>query len=390
MARSPWFQEEAGVAVFARVWPLVLKEFQELRRDRYALIRMVVPPVLQLLIFGYAATFEVYHVSTMVLDQDRSQESRELISHFAASGRFIITDAHSDREVADAIENNDAVVGLVIHAGFAQYLRSGQSAPLQVVVDGTNSNTALISLGYVGDITSKFSNDYAVDLANREAPLELARLPQVTLQTRSFYNPNLDGKWFFVPGIIGTLMMMMIVNLTAFAIVREREMGTLEQIMVTPIRPYEFILGKTIPAFLIGLAEACLIGIVGVLWFRVPFVGSLPLLLLGTVLFLLSAVALGLLLSTLARTQQQAFASNFFVLNPLFILSGFAFPIAGMPAALRWFADINPTRYYLVVIRATFLKGVDFATLWPNFGAMAAIGAVLLGVSILRFRKSLD
>jgi len=377
--------------VFARVWPLVLKELQELRRDRYAVIRMVVPPVLQLLIFGYAATFEVYHVSTAVLDQDHSQESRELLARFTSSTRFVITEtAHTDRDIADAIENNDAVVGLVIHAGFAQDLRNGQSAPLQVVVDGTNSNTALISLGYVGQIANRFSSDYAMDLANRTAPLKLAALPQVTLQTRAFYNPNLDGKWFFVPGIIGTLMMMMIVNLTAFAIVREREVGTLEQIMVTPIRSYEFILGKTIPSFLIGMVEAAVIGVVGVLWFRVPFVGSLPLLLLGTVLFLLSATALGLLLSTLARTQQQAFASNFFVLNPLFILSGFAFPIAGMPAALRWFADINPTRYYLVVIRATFLKNVGFEALWPNFAAMAAIGGVLLAVSIWRFRKTLE
>ena len=376
--------------MLARVWPLVRKEFQELRRDRYALIRLLVPPVLQLLIFGYAATFEVYHVSTMVLDQDRSQESRELISHFSASGRFNIVAAHNDHEIADAIENNDAVVGLVIHAGFAQDLRNGQSAPLQVVVDGTNSNTALISLGYVGDIANQFSSDYAQDLADRESPLLLARLPQVTLQTRAFYNPNLNGKWFFVPGIIGTLMMMMIVNLTAFAIVREREVGTLEQIMVTPIRPYEFMLGKTVPSFLIGLVEAAVIGVVGVWWFRVPFVGSLLLLLLGTVLFLLSASALGLLLSTLARTQQQAFASNFFVLNPLFILSGFAFPIAGMPGALRWVADINPTRYYLVVIRATFLKDVGFDALWPNFAAMAAIGAALLTISIWRFHKSLE
>lgn len=376
--------------MFARVRPLILKEFQELRRDRYALIRLIVPPVLQLFIFGYAATFEVYHVSTLVLDQDRSQESRELISHFAASGRFTIANAHADRDIADALENNDAVVGLVIHAGFAQDLRNGQSAPLQVVVDGTNSNTALISLGYVGQITRQFSADYARDMAERTAPLLLARLPQVTLQARRFYNPNLEGRWFFVPGIIGTLMMMMIVNLTAFAIVREREVGTLEQVMVTPLKPYEFILGKTIPSFLLGLLEAAVIGTIGVLWFRVPFAGSLPLLLLGTALFLLSASALGLLLSTLARTQQQAFASNFFVLNPLFILSGFAFPIAGMPAVLRWIADVNPTRYYLVVIRATFLKGASFMELWPNFAAMAAIGAVLLGASIWRFRKTLE
>lgn len=377
--------------MFGRVWPLVRKEFHELRRDRYAKIRLIVPPILQMLIFGYAATFDVSHVATALLDRDHSQESRALVARFVDSGRFrIVETARGDSDITDALENGKAVVGLVIHAGFAQGLRDAQGASLQVLVDGTNSNTALIASGYVGQIASGYAAGLAAAQAERRQPLLYDRLPQVTLQTRAFYNPNLDGKWFFVPGVIGTLLLMMIVNLTAFAIVREREMGTLEQIMVTPIRPWEFVLGKTIPAFLIGLAEAVLIGAVGVLWFRVPFSGSMAILLLGTVLFLLSAVALGLLLSTLSRTQQQAFAANFFVLNPLFILSGFAFPVASMPDLLRWVAAVNPVRWYLVVIRATFLKDVGLAVLWPDLAAMGAIGGVLLLVSILRFRKTLE
>lgn len=375
----------------SRIWPLVLKEVHELRRDRYALIRLLVPPILQMLIFGYAATFDVHQVSTALLDHDHTQESRALVARFVDSGRFrIIETARNDRGISDALENDKAVVGLVIHAGFARGLRDGSGASVLAVVDGTNSNTALIALGYVGQIANAYATDRAAEQADSRQPLLYAKLPQIDLRTRAFYNPNLDGKWFFVPGVIGTLLLMMIVNLTAFAIVREREMGTLEQIMVTPIRPWEFILGKTIPAFLIGLAEALLIGTVGVLWFQVPFTGSMGLLMLGTVLFLLGAVALGLLLSTLSRTQQQAFAANFFVLNPLFILSGFAFPIASMPGALRWIAAVNPVRYYLVVIRATFLKNVGLLALWPDFAAMAAIGGALLVVSILRFRKSLD
>lgn len=368
-----------------------MKEFHELRRDRYALVRLLVPPVLQILIFGYAVTFDVHQVATMLLDHDHTQESRELVSRFIASGRFEIAgNASTDHGIPDALENNDAVVGLVINAGFAQGLRNGSGASVQTVVDGTNSNTALIALGYVGQIANQYSADYATERANSRQPLLYARMPQAALQTRAFYNPNLDAKWFFVPGVIGTLLLMLIVNLTAFAIVREREMGTLEQIMVTPIRPWEFILGKTIPAFLTVIAEALLIGTVGVLWFHVPFAGSLSILSLGTVLFLLGAVALGLLLSTLSHTQQQAFAANFFVLNPLFILSGFAFPIASMPEALRWIAAVNPVRYYLVVIRATFLKDVGPAALWPDFAAMGAIASVLLLASILRFRKSLE
>lgn len=377
--------------MFGRIWPLVRKEFQELRRDRYAKIRLIVPPILQMLIFGYAATFDVSHVSTALLDRDHSQESRALVAQFVDSGRFrIVETARDDRDITDALENDKAVVGLVIHAGFAQGLRNTRGASMQVVVDGTNSNTALIASGYVGQIANDYAADLAAERADSQQPLLYDRLPQVALQTRAFYNPNVDGKWFFVPGVIGTLLLMMIVNLTAFAIVREREMGTLEQIMVTPIRSWEFILGKTIPAFLIGLAEAVLIGAVGVLWFRVPFAGSMAILLLGTVLFLLSAVALGLLLSTLSRTQQQAFAANFFVLNPLFILSGFAFPIASMPDVLRWIAAVNPVRWYLVVIRATFLKDVGLAVLWPDLAAMGAIGTLLLLASILRFRKSLE
>ncbi len=212
----------------------------------------------------------------------------------------------------------------------------------------------------------------------------------MTLEQRPWFNPDLNGRWFFVPGVIGTLTLITIVNLTAFAVVREREVGTLEQIMVSPIRPAEFILGKTVPYFLVGLGEVALVVIVGRLWFQVPFVGNPLVMLLGTALFLLSSLALGLLISTVCTTQQQAFSTNFFVLSPFFILSGFAFPISSMPQVLQWFTYLNPLRYYLVVIRGTFLKGVGVDVLWPQFAAMAFLAAVLLTLSILRFRKTLE
>jgi len=208
--------------------------------------------------------------------------------------------------------------------------------------------------------------------------------------SRAWYNPNLETRWNMIPGLIGTLTLVIIVNLTAFAIVREREVGTLEQIMVSPIRPAEFIVGKTVPFFVIGLGEVALIVAVAMLWFQVPFVGNPFVLLFGSALFLLSSLALGLLISTLCSTQQQAFSMNFFILNPFFILSGFSFPIASMPQVLQWFTYLNPLRYYLVVIRGTFLKGVGLSVLWPELSAMAAIAAVLLTTSILRFRKSLE
>jgi ABC-2 type transport system permease protein len=377
--------------MLTRIKHILIKEFIELWRDKWGRFRLIVPPLLQMLLFGYAATFEVYHVSTIVLDLDHTQESRELISRFTSSNRLNIVDvARSRRDVTDAIDTSNAAVALVIDAGFASLLRKGQQAPLQVILDGTNSNSALIALGYVNTIAGRYAQDYGADLARRVGGLQGMRQIQVTLEQRPWYNEDLNGRWFFVPGVIGTLTLVIVVNLTAFAIVREREVGTLEQIMVSPIRPAEFILGKTIPFFVVGLGEVALIAGAGILWFGVPFVGNPFILLLGTALYLLSTLALGLLISTVCSTQQQAFATNFFVLNPFFILSGFSFPIASMPQVLQWFTYLNPLRYFLIIIRGTFLKGVGLDVLWPQLVALAVLATVLLTISILRFRKALD
>jgi ABC-2 type transport system permease protein len=350
-----------------------------------------VPPIIQVIVFGYAATFEVFNVNTAVLDLDHSQESRQLIAAFTDSGRFgPVQRARSAEEIAAAINSSSATVAVVIDAGFAQLLRKGQSAPVQVIVDGTNSNTALIALGYVDQIVNTYSQAYARDIALRLQGLRAPPTAEIAIEQRPWYNPDLNSRWFFVPGVVATLSLTMIVTLTSFAVVREREVGTLEQIMVTPIRPYEFILGKTVPFFLIGLGLVVLVTITGTLWFRVPFAGNPLVLLLGTCLFLLSALGLGLLISTVCSTQQQAFATNFFIINPLFILSGFSFPIASMPQALQWLTYLNPVSYFLIVIRGTFLKGVGLAVLWPQMVALAILAVLLLTACTLRFRKSLD
>jgi ABC-2 type transport system permease protein len=377
--------------MWQRIAQLLIKEFLELKRDRWARFRLLVPPMVQMIVFGYAATFEVFGVATAILDQDHTPESRALVASFVNSSRFRIrTVAATRREAEDAVAASDVQVGLVVPSGFAALLRSGQTAPLQVLVDGTNSNTALIALGYVGVIASDFGQGYALDFAQRTGRA-LGRPPvQIALAERYWYNENLDSRWFFVPGVVGTLTLVIVVNLTAFAIVREREVGTLEQILVTPIRPFEFILGKTLPFFLIGLLQVAIVAGVGMLWFQVPFRGNPLVLLLGTCLFLLSVLAIGLLISTVCTTQQQAFASNFFVLNPMFILSGFSFPIASMPQPLQWLTYLDPLRYFLVIIRATYLKGVGVSVLWPQMLALAALGSGLLGLAVLRFRKSLD
>ena len=377
--------------MFERLQVMLMKEFLELRRDPWAMFRLVVPLLIQMLVFGYAATFTVHHVATAVLDLDNSQASRGLISRFAATGRFDIVDvATRQSQITHDIDSARATVAIVIDAGFAKDLANGQTAPLQVIVDGTNSNTALIALGYVDQIVALYQAGQTAQAYPAAVVTSAVPTVQVSLEERPWFNEGLEDTWFFIPGVIGTITLLQVVSLTAFAIVREREVGTLEQIMVSPIRPVEFILGKTLPFFLIGLGDVTLVSAFGVLWFGVPFVGNPLVMLLGASLFLLAALGLGLLLSTLSRTQQQAFALNFFLVNPLFILSGFAFPIAAMPVWLQWFTFINPLRYFLVVIRAVFLKGVGIGVLWPDLLALALLAAGLLGLSVLRFHKSLD
>lgn len=377
--------------MFQRILQLLIKEFLQLKRDRSARLRLLIPPLVQMLLFGYAATFEIFNVSTAVLDLDHSVESRALVDAFVHSSRFQIErHATTREEVQRDVASSDAQLGIVIPEGFSETLRKGQSAPLQVLLDGTNSNSALIALGYVGTIAGGFGQTQALDLAQRTGKALGQPKVHIDVAQRFWYNPNLNSRWFFVPGVIGTLLLVTIVNLTAFAIVREREVGTLEQLLVTPIRPVEFIIGKTVPFFLIGLLEAALVTAVGMAWFRVPFVGNPWLLLLGVCLYLLSVLAMGLLISTLCRTQQQAFATNFFVLNPMFILSGFSFPIHSMPEVLQWMTYLDPLRYFLVIVRGTFLKGVGLDVLWPQLAALAGMAFVLLTLSVLRFRKSLD
>lgn len=375
----------------ARLWQMLIKEFLQVFRDKRARFVLFVPPIVQMLVFGYAATYEIHNVSMAVLDLDNSQESRELISRFTSSPYFQVQARLSrQREIAELIDRSQVVLALHIHPGFAQRLHKGQTAPLQVILDGTNSNTALIALGYVNQIADRFALDYQRDRLQRTAPLIVAQVPGIELEQRPFYNPDLHSRWFFVPGVIGSLTLIMVVLLTAFAIVREREIGTLEQIMVTPIRPLEFILGKTLPFFLIGLFDVALIALVGTFWFEIPFRGQVSVLLVGTVLFLLCMLAVGLFISNISSTQQQAMVSAFFFNMPAIIFSGFGFPISSMPEALQWLSRLDPLRYFLVVLRSVYLKGVGMEILWPQMLAMAVFATALLGVSVLGFRKSLD
>ena len=377
--------------MFGRLKQMLIKEFIQVFRDKRTRFLLFGPPIVQMLIFGYAATYDIHHVATVVLDLDHSQESRDLVSRFTSSPYFDVerqlTDSH---QIRNLIDQGQATVGLEIDAGFAQKLRTGQTAPLQVIVDATNSNTALIASGYISQIALGFAQDNGRDHINRIAPQLAEAIPSVQLEQRPWYNPELSSRWFFIPGIVGSLTLVLVITLTAFAVVREREIGTLEQIMVTPIRPAEFILGKTLPFFLIGLFDVSLIAVVGTFWFQVPFRGHILVLLLGSVLFLLCMLGTGLLISTVSSTQQQAMVTSFFFIMPAVSFSGFGFPISTMPQWMQYLSYLIPLRYFLIVLRGTYLKGVGMEILWPQMAAMAGLGFSLLTIAILRFHKALD
>jgi ABC-2 type transport system permease protein len=375
--------------MLARIRQMVIKEFIQVFRDRGSLFLLLATPLIQLLILGYAITFEVRHLSTAVLDLDNSIESRDLVARFAASRYFDVRARLSDREqINDLVSRGEIAVALHIHPGFGSDLRKGRTAPLQVILDGTNSNIALVALGYVNQITSDFARDYQNDFLRRTSPL--LYMPSIELERRPMFNADMQSRWNFIPGVIGILALIQVLMLTAFAVVREREIGTLEQVMVTPIRRWEFILGKTLPFFLIGFADGALVAIVGTLWFRIPFRGSLWVLSLGLVLFLLCVLGVGLFISTVSKTQGQALISAFFFNDPAIIFSGFAFPMTSIPPVLQWITYLDPLRYFEVVLRSVFLKGVGLSVLWPQMVGMAIFAPILFTISFLRLRKSMD
>ena len=377
--------------MIGRLKQMLIKELVQLLRDKRTRMMLIVPPILQMLVFGYAATYEVRHVPIAFADLDRSQESRELVSRFVASPYFDVKRQLEDaRPLAALVERGDIAIGVEIPPGFAQKLRKGQSAPLQALLDATNSNTALVASSYLSQIVSGYALGVQGERMARIAPQFVDAMPSIRLESRPWYNPGFSSRWFFVPGVIGSLTLVLVITLTAFAVVREREIGTLEQLMVTPIRPAEFILGKTLPFFLIGLFDVTLIALVGSFWFHVPFRGNLGVLILGAFLFILCMLGVGLLISTVSATQQQALVTAFFFTMPAIAFSGFGFPISSMPQWLQWFTYIFPLRYFLVVLRGCFLKGVGLSVLWPQMAAMGGLGVLLLALALLRFDKALD
>jgi ABC-2 type transport system permease protein len=365
-----------------RILALIRKELLAILKDPRSRFSLLVPPMLQTLIFGYAATFDLSDVPYALLDRDRSAASRDLLARLDGSGVFRRV-ANLDRgaDVKTTIDERRALLVIQIDADLERRLLAGESADVQVIADGRNSNTAGTALGYVGAIVEAFNANWRATHGQRGPPL------QVT--TRAWYNPNLETRWHMIPGMIGTLTLLQTLLLTAMAVAREREQGTFDQLLVTPFRPAEIMAGKALPSLLIGLVQTTTILLVAQLWFRIPFAGSFATLYAGLSVFLLAAVGIGLLLSSVAATMQQAMLFSFVAIMPCVLLSGLVTPLSSMPLALQYMTLLNPLRYAVDIVHRVYLEGAGFDRLMPDLWPLAVIAIVTLSAASLMFRHRL-
>jgi ABC-2 type transport system permease protein len=357
----------------------MIKEFLSLLKDKKSRVVVVVPPLLQLIVFGYAATFDLSHVPYAVYDEDGGAPAQDLLAGFRGSQNFLESALITHEEQIRPLIDNKKVL-MVVHLGptFSRDLLSGAPASLQVIIDGRNSNTAMLALNYVNSIIGSFNEEWAKEHGLSGPPARLV--------ARAWFNPNLESRWFIVPGIIGLLTLVVTMLVTALSVAREREQGTFDQLLVTPFRPVEILIGKALPGFIIGTFEATVIVLTAIFWFKVPLLGSVITLYAGIALFLLSAIGFGLMISSLAVTQQQGLLGAFLFLVPAIILSGFTTPIANMPQVIQDITLLNPMRYFMVVLRGIFLEGAPFHILISQLWPMAAIGVVNLALAGWLFR----
>ncbi len=376
--------------MIGRVLTLMWKEFLELRQDPRLAGIILVAPVLQLTMLGYAATTDVHDVPIVVVDGDRSPQSRELLERFTASPYFEVVDEFlRPDEVDPSLASGRAWLGVIVPLGFGDALQGqgpASARAIQVLADGTDSNSSGVALAYASGLVSEFNAALVAEqvlVGGGGAP------GGINGSVRVWYNPELVSKDFMVPGVLALLLLLITSNMSSMAIVRERELGTLEQLHVTPLGRLELILGKLLPYAVVGFVDVLLVMAVAVFWFEVPLLGSPVLLLAASAVYLLCTLGLGLFISTISSTQQQAMmTSTFFFLVPMIYLSGFIFPIENMPIVIQWVTTIIPLRYYLVIVRAIFLKGVGFHLLWPQFAAMGAWGVTVLALAALRSHKT--
>lgn len=365
--------------MLARIYALVIKEFLALLKDKASRVVLIGPPIIQLIVFGYAATFDLNHIPYAVYNEDTGFISRELLGHFEGSPTFIpASNILRESQIATIIDQKQALIALHIGPHFTRDILLHRPAQVQIIVDGRNSNTATLALNDVATILTTFNIQWMKDHAWGTPPAQL--------DVRAWFNPNLVSRWFIVPGLVALITLVVTLLVTGLSIAREREMGTLDQLLVTPLRPIEVLLGKALPGLIIGSLEAVVISLAVVFWFRVPFTGSLLALAIGLFLFLLAAIGIGLMISSLAATQQQGLLGVFLFLVPSVILSGFSTPIANMPEFVQDLTYLNPMRYFLVIVRGVFLEGDGVEVLWPQYWPLALLGFFSMTTATWRFR----
>lgn len=361
-----------------RLLALIIKEFLALFRDKKSRMAVIVPPILQLLIFGYAATFDLERANLAIFNEDNGAFSRELVARFERSSGFeIVGYVQSEAEIAPLIDGQGALLVLRIGAQCASLVAQGESCPIQVLIDGRNSNTAMLALNYVRSIVTDFNQEKAA-LKGKGLPAQLSM--------RAWFNPNLESRWFIVPGIIALLAMIVTLVVTALSVAREREAGTFDQLLVTPLRPWEILIGKAMPGLIVGVGEASLIIAVTVFWFKIPLEGSLAVLYPALVIYVLSIIGVGLMISSFSTTLQQALLGAFLFIVPAVILSGFSTPIANMPPFMQALTYLDPMRYFLTIVRRVFLEGAGIEYFLHDLWPMSLIALVTLSLATWLFR----
>ncbi|MBF0502614.1 MAG: ABC transporter permease [Candidatus Riflebacteria bacterium] len=373
-----------------RIKHMMIKEFLQTFRNPNMRGLLFMAPMLQILIFSYAMASDVNHIAMAIYDLDQSPNSRKIISEFISSGHFYTTDYLQDeKEVKETLDENKVQMVLQINHGFGATIDSGKTAPIQIILDGTDSNTSMIVMSYANRIVQTFGNTELLSQRHKRSGASEIK-GSFTLETRARFNENLEKLFFYVPGIMGLLVTLVSLQLTAMAVVREKEIGTIEQIMVSPITPVEFILGKTVPFAILSLIQVMIVMIFGKFWFGIPFQGSVWTMLLGICMYLGTSLGVGLLISTVSQTQQQAIMTQFFYLQPVIMLSSFSFPVENMPEIIQWINCLNPMRYLLIIIRGVFLKGSGLDILWPQMGILGLMGIIIFWMASRRFKKHLS
>jgi ABC-2 type transport system permease protein len=386
-----------GAPRLQRLRRLVWKEFLELLQNPRLFGIVIIAPIIQLTMLGYAATTDVRDVPVVVADGDRSPESRSLIARFDASRNFTVIDTVTTvREVDEYLQRGRAWMALGIPSGYGSAIHTGRPVAVQAIADGTDSNSTTVALGYATSLIGEYALELLEEPPNPRTPNpalnpELRTPNPIDLRMRIWFNPQLESRFFMIPGVLALLLLLVTANLAAMAIVREKELGTLEQLNVTPLRRWELIVGKLLPYGVIALVDVLLVTAVAVFWFEVPLRGSFWLLLAMSLLYVLCTLALGLFISTVSDTQQQAMmTATFFFLTPMIYLSGFIFPIENMPRVIQYATFLIPLRYFLVIVRGIFLKGIGLSLLWPEAAAMCAWGIVVLALAVARSQKTVS